>query len=190
MYATAPKSQSRSCLLALGLLLVSTTLASAIGTTPPSWEPRETVNDTLADISFGHVTSNRILAYDHHGNPGIAYSDGVNIDLQYARRVPGVGWVSTPVVGVPSGGQYPSLAYDRYERPAISYRDVSSDDLKFAHFDGSTWNTEDVDTGGQVGLYTDSRVRPIWPGSDCLPRLHEHQSKIRLRFRRRLQLCR
>jgi hypothetical protein len=99
--------------------------------------------------------ADRSLAYDHHGNPGIAFFDNVDDDLRYARRVPGVGWVHAAIdTGVNMVGLFPSLAYDRYERPAISYFDTTNDDLKYARLTGSAWQIETVDTVGNVGAYT------------------------------------
>lgn len=128
--------------------------ALAIGITAPSWKPRETVTDTLASYLY-QDGSDRALAYDHHGNPGIAFYDDVDSDLRYARRVPGVGWVHTVIDGGGAVGQFPSLAYDRYERPAISYYENLAADLKYAHFDGTTWQIETMaDSADVVGLYT------------------------------------
>ena len=135
------------------LFVLWTAPAGAIGTTPPSWKPRETVTSTLADY-VDMVGADRSLAYDHHGNPGIAFFDDVVDDLRYARRVPGVGWVHAAIDTVGIVGSYPSLAYDRYERPAISYYDTTNGDLKYARLNGSAWQIETVDMTGDVGLYT------------------------------------
>ena len=141
------------CLLAALWFILWTAPAGAIGTTPPSWQPRETVTGTLADHRdmFG---ADRSLAYDHHGNPGIAFFDDVSSDLRYARRVPGVGWVHSAIDTVGNVGSYPSLAYDRYERPAISYYDITNFDLKYARLNGGAWQLETVDMTGSVGLHT------------------------------------
>jgi hypothetical protein len=147
------RSNFLRCLLAVcwfGLWIAS---AGAIGTTPPSWQPRETVTSTLADYA-SMQGADRSLAYDHHGNPGIAFSDVVNNDLRYARRVPGVGWIQAAVDTLGGVGYYASLAYDRYERPAISYYDATFGDLKYARWSGTAWQLESVDTTGFVGLYT------------------------------------
>ena len=124
--------------LTIVVFAVSSAPAFAI-TGTPSWKPKETV-DPFAQGS-GSDAADRMLAYDHHGNPGISFIDGIDLSLDYARRVPGVGWASVEVD--PNGGQYPSLAFDRYERPAISYTEATSPaDLRFAHFDGSVWQLE------------------------------------------------
>lgn len=141
------------CLLAALVFILWTAPAWAIGTTPPSWKPRETVTSTLA--YYGAMDgSNRSLAYDHHGNPGIAFYDDVDDDLRYARRVPGVGWVHTAIDSVGIVGYRLSLAYDRYERPAISYFDNSNANLKYARLNGGTWQLEAIDTVGSVGDFT------------------------------------
>jgi hypothetical protein len=144
------------CLLAALLFVLWTAPAGAIGTTPPSWKPRETVPSTFAN----YLTMNgadRSLAYDHHGNPGIVFHDDFAGDLRYARRVPGVGWVHSVVDTGGTGGDvgsFPSLAYDRYERPAISYFDATNNDLKYARHNGSAWVLEALDTTNGVGDYT------------------------------------
>ncbi|MEX2306046.1 MAG: PEP-CTERM sorting domain-containing protein [Pirellulales bacterium] len=141
------------CLLAPLLFSLWTVPAWAIGTTPPSWKPRETVTSTLANFNQ-MIGADRSLAYDHHGNPGIAFFDDGADALRYARRVPGIGWVHSPIATIGSAGGFPSLAYDRYERPAISYYDDTTVHLKYARFDGSAWQTETADTGNFVGQYS------------------------------------
>jgi hypothetical protein len=140
-------------LLAALCLALWTAPAGAIGPTPPSWKLRETVANSFVDYIF-MTGADRSLAYDHHGNPGIAFTQDSSFDLRYARRVPGVGWVDAAIDTVGSVGYYPSLAYDRYERPAISYYDDTNDDLKYARFNGTAWQIESVDTTGSVGEYT------------------------------------
>jgi hypothetical protein len=148
------------CLLTGLLFVIGTIHAGAIGTTPPSWKPRESVTPFAMGLS-DMLGADRSLAYDHHGNPGIVYSNGF---INYARRVPGIGWASFAVTS--TFANYPSLAYDRYERPAISYTDLDLGpgpadtwfDLGYARFDGSAWIVEEVDTyspvGAAVGGYT------------------------------------
>ena len=43
------------------------------------------------------VGTDRSLAYDHHGNPGIAFANSFDATLRYARRVPGIGWATSAV---------------------------------------------------------------------------------------------
>ena len=128
--------------------------AAAI-TTAPSWLPRETVASGIGSITFHHG-QDRILAYDHHGNPGIAFFDQAGgLDLRFARRLPGLGWVHSAIDTGGTVGAFPSLAFDRYERPAISYWDDTNNDLKYARFDGTSWIVETaVDNLDSVGRDT------------------------------------
>ena len=129
-------------LLSIFLWAVSAVPAVAI-TSTPSWKPRETVS-LLADYEPLNG-ADQMLAYDHHGNPGIAFIGQGDGSLDYARRVPGLGWVSAELD--PNLSEHPSLAYDRYERPAISYGSIANG-VGFAHFDGANWQLETVDPAG------------------------------------------
>ena len=137
------------CLAVAAALVVGSAPLSALDANGPSWLPRETVA-TGVSVSSG---ADRVLAFDHFGNPGIAFHDGTNDDLRYARRVPGAGWVSAAVDSTSTVGSYPSLAYDRYERPAIAYCDSTNTAVKFAYYDGAAWNVQTVDAVGIVGYY-------------------------------------
>ena len=132
------------CILTLTLLiLLSTAASSALAITgTPSWKPRESLG--MVDY-FQQDGGDRMLAFDHHGNPGIAFGDFSDGSLQYARRVDGIGWIDVEID--PNYTSNPSLAYDRYERPAISYVYPfgGSAALRFAHFDGTNWNLETAD---------------------------------------------
>jgi len=151
-------------LLMCYLVAAETSSVWAIGPTAPSWKPREMVALGIGS-NLHHIGADRVLAYDHHGNPGIAFFDVVDNDLNYARRVPGFGWHYQTIDSVGNVGEYPSLAFDRYERPAISYYDCGSGNLKFVHFDGAAWGTpQTVDADGEVGYDTslafDAQGRP------------------------------
>jgi len=124
----------------------TTSRAWAISSTP-SWEPRELVADDLVNPNFANESQ---LAFDHHGNPGIAFFDDVNNELRYARRVPGIGWASGLVDDVSNPGSRPSLAFDRYERPAVAYYTLAGSDVRFALFDGSSWQSHLVYDGTTV----------------------------------------
>jgi hypothetical protein len=100
------------------------------------------------------IGADRSLAFDHHGNPGIAFFDDVADDLRYARRVPGIGWASAAIDMAGFVGSYPSLAYDRSERPAISYYNTTDGDLEYARFADGAWLLETVDAAGDVGYDT------------------------------------
>jgi hypothetical protein len=147
------------CSLAVLLFGLCNPPAGAIGPTPPSWHPREIVTSSMGD-AVGMVGADRSLAYDHHGNPGIAFYDAVNDDLRYARRVPGIGWVHSAVDTNGNVGVHPSLAYDRYERPAVSYFGPNTD-LKYARFTGDTWLLESLDQIGTGGGFSSLAYDPL-----------------------------
>ncbi len=52
-------------------------------------------------------------------------------------------------------GNYISLAYDPLGNPALGYTDDGNDRIKFAHWNGASWDIEDVDEGFQVHLAYD-----------------------------------
>ena len=133
-------------------LCAAASQAHALDANGPAWLSPECL--TFSGSYGDHVGSDRALAYDHHGNPGIAFFEDVGDNLCYARRVPGVGWTYSLVDSTGYMGKYPALAYDRYERPAISYQDSSLGYLRFAYFNGSSWVVQTVDGAASVGAYS------------------------------------
>lgn len=116
------------------------------------------------------------IALDTLGNPHISYYDASNGDLKYASW-DGSSWQieiadAGEVISVSPGGRittetvgyYTSLALDAFGNPHISYRDSSNQDLKYAHWDGSSWQIERIDSERNVGLYSsiflDTNDRP------------------------------
>jgi hypothetical protein len=142
------------CPLRLGCCVLAIVLAwsgpAMALTSDPTWERPELVVFGVCDYS-AQMGSHRSLAFDHHGNPGVAYYNAAGTSLCFARRVPGIGWVGTTVDDAAAVGNKPCLAFDRYERPAISYYDDTADDLKYAHFNGTGWDVMTVESAGTVG---------------------------------------
>ena len=99
------------------------------------------------------------LVFDSAGYPCIAYYDGTNQDLKYAHWN-GAAWVIELVDSQGQVGLGVSLVMDGADHPAISYAAMTdaygygSDCLKYAHWNGTGWTLETVDSGGRVGDHT------------------------------------
>ena len=111
----------------------------------------------------GYWTS---LALDSQDQPRISYYG--SCALRYAWH-DGTAWhleiVDSGCVVQRGIGKYTSLALDAADHPHISYYDDAHYELRYAHFDGTRWLTETVDTGGiGTGAYTslalDAQGRP------------------------------
>ena len=112
--------------------------ALAIGPTP-AWKSRQTVATGV--FLPWHLGADNILAYDHHGNPGVAYVQDGSGFMMYARHVPGAGWQSVIADGG-NGGAYPSLVFDRYERPMIGYSSANMETARIETFNGIGWASQ------------------------------------------------
>jgi len=81
--------------------------------------------------------------------------------LWHARRDGGT-WKREQVDTISSS--HVSLALDDQDHSHISYYDSTNRNLKYAHYDGTQWHTETVDSSATVGRYTsialDSSGRP------------------------------
>jgi hypothetical protein len=95
------------------------------------------------DYEFG--TS---IALDPEGVPGITYYNNGEKRLEIAVLGP-EGWSVEVVDENGDAGRYSALTYDADGNPHISYfaaRNRESGTVRYAHWDGSQWQIEDVDT--------------------------------------------
>ena len=98
------------------------------------------------------------LALDGAGNRHIAYYDGGNGDLWYARSGtaancgPGNSWVCYPVDSGSDVGQYASLYVDNGNHFHIAYYDATTDELNYA---------VDVGGGGNCGVLGSAQCETI-----------------------------
>ena len=113
-------------------------------------------NIQTVEMTFGMEVD---LALDQNGYPHISYYNNFSKVLEYATW-DGSTWKIETVDSSETGyvGQHTSIALDQNGYPHISYfypgnlGDIS--DLKYASWNGSTWNTQTVDSEGNVGQYT------------------------------------
>jgi hypothetical protein len=130
--------------------------------TPPSpfTTPASPAGTIKIVDSSGNVGTYSSLALDAEGNPHISYCDG-NCGLKHAY-CNGTMWhvESVDYNGWP--GLYSSIAIDPYGNPCISYYDNWDGELRYTAWNGSSWNTQVVDSpgGGFTSLAIDSEGNP------------------------------
>jgi hypothetical protein len=120
-------------------------------------------------VDTGGDTCNYIsLVLDSNDHPHISYQKKDEAyDLRYAHW-DGTEWQIETVDTEEEVGKYSSIAIDSNDRPHISYmyyiEAPSTVNLRYAHWDGSQWRIETVDSEGLAGGHTsitlDSADRP------------------------------
>lgn len=120
------------------------------------WE----IQDLDDHISYASIT------VDSNDNPHISYHCGVDtIGLKYAYWN-GSDWEKTVVDSTWLAGHFTSIALDSEDNPHISHNNcdlLNLGHIKHSYYDGSTWNTEELDDTGayrDTSIYIDSEDNP------------------------------
>ncbi len=105
-----------------------------------------------------HSISHGSIALDSEGHPHVAYG-GVKL---YHAWYDGTGWRAEVADANFQVGAWAAIDLDQNDYPHISYYDYDTGDLKYAHWNGTTWVSETVDTDGGWDSYivVDSQDRP------------------------------
>jgi hypothetical protein len=111
----------------------------------------------IGTVESGDVVSDTSIALDSQDSPHISYYDLSSGHLKYVEKS-GSGWSIQTVDSNGKVGAYDSLALDSNDNPHINYCDMTDGlfnyVLKYAQKVGSSWETQTVDAGGDVGKYT------------------------------------
>ena len=99
------------------------------------------------------------LAFDGKDIPHIGYFCLSSVEPRYAKWN-GTSWTTEAIRYFPMyggthwGGWWMSLALDGNDIPHVSFFDFTDKDLIYAGWNGTAWNTEHVDSAGDVGTHT------------------------------------
>ena len=99
---------------------------------------------------IGYYTSIAVDTYYY--TPHVAYMDGTNYLLKYAKRTGPGSWDITTIDTL-EGYADISIALDSNNYPHIAYYDSYNRHLRYARYDGNVWHTEVVDSEDAVGDY-------------------------------------
>ncbi|HEV2295542.1 MAG TPA: alginate lyase family protein [Tepidisphaeraceae bacterium] len=114
----------------------------------------------IQTIDNSHMAGEYIsLALDSNNLPGVAYYEGNNGDLKYAKFNNGA-WEVVTVDGVQNVGLYPSLVFSRNNGPIISYYHHTKKDLRMAVSQVGGFSIATVDSAGDVGRWTSMVMDP------------------------------
>lgn len=114
----------------------------------------------LQTIDNSHMAGEYIsLALDSNGLPGVAYYEGNNGDLKYAKFHAGA-WEVVTIDSVQNVGLYPSLVFSRNNGPIISYYHHAKKDLRMAVSQVGGFDIVTVDSAGDVGRWSSMVMDP------------------------------
>jgi hypothetical protein len=119
----------------------------------------EEVNWTF-EVVNNHTDGITSMVLDSNGLPRLAYMDAPNPGdyphLWFASKNPNGSWNYEPV-DTNDSLRYPSLAIDTKDLYHISYEELGTE-LRYAHWNGTNWTIEIVDTDGVVGAWSSIKV--------------------------------
>jgi len=94
------------------------------------------------------------IKYDKNDNLDMVWFDSANGVLKYAQRNSAKVWGATQIIdnGV-QVGDFASMELDSQGRPGVAYYDANQADLKYAHFNGSSWDVQTVESTKTTGYY-------------------------------------
>ena len=128
------------------------TIKYATRSTSGFWSATKTIDTTGFDVG-AHLS----LALNPMGQPSIAYYDGTEGDLEYAR-FDGTTWKRSTIDSKNIAGQFPSLGFDFDGDPIVAYYRKTSGDLRVMQHDGAQWVRWEVDTTGDTGHFANLGV--------------------------------
>jgi hypothetical protein len=119
------------------------------------------------EYGSGIIDEHTSIALQKDGSPVIAYRDVDLGDLKVARYDPGGDrWLTQfvdndPLTGLnyEDVGRHSSIAVDDLNNLHVTYYNVGSPSVRYAHFDGSDWTLQTVDSGS-VGAFTSLALAP------------------------------
>ena len=97
------------------------------------------------------------LTLTDEGSPMISYYDRNLGNLKLAKYTPSMGWKMENVDVEGNVGQHTSIGGYK-DKIYISYYDVEAKDLKLALHTGNVWVIREIDTSGDVGIYSSLNI--------------------------------
>lgn len=133
-------------------------LKYAVRDTTGTWSAVETIDLPVSEVNPGEYQYIS-MALDKNGLPGVAYFDGWNGDLKFAR-FNSTHWDVEKIDSTGSVGLYPSLAFSRGNGPVITYYNRTKGDLRMAQTATGGWSIATLDSGNDVGRFSSLMLDP------------------------------
>lgn len=144
------------------------------------WSSVETVDLPVSEINPGEYQYIS-LALDNNDLPGIAYFNGWNGDLKFAR-FNSTQWSTETIDATGSVGLYPSLAFSRGNGPVITYYNRSKGDLRMAQTATGGWSIATLDSVKDVGRFSSLMLDPNRPTATKWAVAYEDTTNGRVKF--------